>query len=412
MRILVSAYACEPGTGSEGGVGWNVVRELASRHELTVLTRANNREVILACGEGWVGKVGWEFYDPPRWLTFWKRGARGVQLFYLVWQAGVWLRARRILGTRRFDLVHHLTFGKYWVPSLLVNLGLPFVFGPVGGGESTPEPLKSVYGWKGKLAEHGRDWVRWILRLPSPLRSCYRRIGWTLAATNQTGEALASLGVTRWSVLAQSGLAESELDRLANIEPAEPGPDGRLRLVTACRLIHWKAVDLAIEAVHVARARGVDVSLTVLQDGPERPRLERLVAQLGLTGVVDFTGRLPGLEDVYQRIRGSDALIHPALHEAFGQACLESLALGVPVICLDWAGPGVIVDPSCGYKVAPGTKEETIAGLAEAILALAADRRRNLSEPSVVRSRARRFSWCRIADGIEQAYLRALGPKE
>ncbi len=51
MKVLVSAYACEPGKGSEPGAGWNWVVAAARQHELCVLTRANNRESIEAALE-------------------------------------------------------------------------------------------------------------------------------------------------------------------------------------------------------------------------------------------------------------------------------------------------------------------------------------------------------------------------
>jgi hypothetical protein len=38
MKILISAYSCEPGMGSEPGVGWNIAREVAKYHEVWVLT--------------------------------------------------------------------------------------------------------------------------------------------------------------------------------------------------------------------------------------------------------------------------------------------------------------------------------------------------------------------------------------
>ena len=46
LRVLISAYACEPGKGSEPGVGWNFSKEMAKHHDLWVLTRLNNREII------------------------------------------------------------------------------------------------------------------------------------------------------------------------------------------------------------------------------------------------------------------------------------------------------------------------------------------------------------------------------
>ena len=45
LRVLISAYACEPGKGSEPGV-WNFSKEMAKHHDLWVLTRLNNREII------------------------------------------------------------------------------------------------------------------------------------------------------------------------------------------------------------------------------------------------------------------------------------------------------------------------------------------------------------------------------
>lgn len=46
MKLLLSAYACEPGLGSEPGVGWNSALEAARFHDVWVLTRAANRKAI------------------------------------------------------------------------------------------------------------------------------------------------------------------------------------------------------------------------------------------------------------------------------------------------------------------------------------------------------------------------------
>jgi glycosyltransferase involved in cell wall biosynthesis len=235
-----------------------------------------------------------------------------------------------------------------------------------------------------------------------------RRATWTLAATRQTADALQQAGVTRLSVQVQSGITRQELQTLGDAPPAAR-KDGPIKLVTACRLIHWKAVDLAIEAIAAARGRGLDVHLTVLQNGPEQASLEQLAAKLGIAHKVTFAGRLPTLDDVYQTIRGSDALIHPALHEAFGQACLEALALGTPVICLDWAGPGVIVTDDCGYKVLPGSKEETVQRFADAITALHAGRDGAEQRSLAARRRATDFLWDSICAGIEEGYRKATG---
>ena len=107
MKILISAYTCEPGRGSEPEVGWHWAREIARHHEVWVITRSNNRDVIES---GLVRSpdpsMNLVYVDLPRWAQFWKRGQRGVRHYYL-WQFIALRRAQVVHKTVRFDLVHH-----------------------------------------------------------------------------------------------------------------------------------------------------------------------------------------------------------------------------------------------------------------------------------------------------------------
>lgn len=409
MKILISAYACEPGRGAEPGVGWNLVRELSEEHELWVLTRAKHEREVLDYEEEWISRVNWVFIDPPTWLTFWKTGRRGLYPFYALWQREAWSKGKELQEEVGFDIVHHLTFGQYWVPTPLVNLSPPFVYGPVGGGESTPPGFSQYYSTKGKIRELIRDAVRqWLPAVPM-LKQWYLDAAWSFAATKHTAESLKQIGVTEMEVLPQSGIGDGdELARFCDARgEARKTSNDRLELVSACRLEHWKAVDLAIEAVALARNQGVPVRYSVLSFGPERAALEKLVAELKLEDQVEFTGKLPLIEDVFERVSQADALIHPALHEAFGQSCLEAMALGTPVVCLDWAGPGLIVTDETGYKVTPSTRHETIKELAEALAQCYEDKKSGATKGAACAQRAREsFSWSGLAERISEAYRR------
>ena len=80
-KIFVSAYACEPGLGSEIGVGWHWVLEMSKHFELWVLTRESNRGTI----EPWIAAhpefagIHFLYFDLPKWSRFWKKGLRGVR---------------------------------------------------------------------------------------------------------------------------------------------------------------------------------------------------------------------------------------------------------------------------------------------------------------------------------------------
>jgi glycosyltransferase involved in cell wall biosynthesis len=339
-------------------------------------------------------------------MTFWKKGGRGTQLFYLIWQLGVYSLAQRLHLVNRFDIAHHLTFGKYWIPSRLAELDCPFVFGPVGGGEFTPPTLQMNLGWRGWLVELGKKLaIQLIENLPQAGR-LYKKAAWTFAATPQTEAALRHNGVTQISILPQSGIDNEFLT--AQSEISQSCKTGPLKLVSASRLIHWKAIDLAIEAVALA-LKDTHVELTIIQDGPEKNRLRTLAITLGIQGNVHFVGRLSRLDDVYHQISISDALIHPAVHEAFGQVCLESLALGVPVICLNWAGPGMIVDELSGIAVTPGNRQQTIEGLANAIRKIAAEKKYGVSRAAACKKRATaQFAWTNHATVILDQYKQIL----
>ena len=168
LKVLISAYACEPGKGSEPGVGWNVAREMAKHHDIWVLTRANNRPAIEAeLAENPVPGLHFAYYDLPRWAKWWKRGGRGVQLYYYLWQLGAYRVARRLHREVGFDLAHHVTFVKYWAPSLVSRLPVPFVWGPVGGGESAPKAFWDDFGPEGRRYERLRELARWLGRTRS-----------------------------------------------------------------------------------------------------------------------------------------------------------------------------------------------------------------------------------------------------
>ena len=79
MRVLLSAYSCQPGKGSEPGIGWNWAMQIARFHEVWVLTRAANRQAVeAALRANGPANLRFAYYDLPRWARFWKRGPRAV----------------------------------------------------------------------------------------------------------------------------------------------------------------------------------------------------------------------------------------------------------------------------------------------------------------------------------------------
>src|SRR5947207_1788204 len=208
MKVLLSAYACAPGRGSEPEVGWNWVQQWARLHDVWVITRANNRERI---EEGLrrnpAPRAQFIYLDLPKPLRFWKNCPGGLQIYYYFWQFFAYRKARSLHRRIGFNLVHHVTFCMYWLPSFMALLPPPFIWGPVGGGESTPKSFRPAFGLRGRIYEFFRDIAQWIGGMDPSVRMTARRATLALATTAETAARLASLGSKHVHVLSQIGIS-------------------------------------------------------------------------------------------------------------------------------------------------------------------------------------------------------------
>jgi hypothetical protein len=163
LKVLLSAYSCQPGAGSEPAVGWNLAEAMSERHDVWVLTRAANRPHIEAVlGPSREGQPRFSYYELPGWRLFEKLGASLPHAHYYLWQLGVYWHMRALHREVRFDLAHHVTYVKYSTPSLLCLLPIPFVWGPVGGGETAPPVFERDFPLRGRLYEALRRVARRI----------------------------------------------------------------------------------------------------------------------------------------------------------------------------------------------------------------------------------------------------------
>ena len=129
------------------------------------------------------------------------------------------------------------------------------------------------------------------------------------------------------------------------------GDEGRDGLLFVGRLVSVKGADLAIEALRRLRERGVETTLTICGDGPERDALEQQVREAGLEDAVTFEGWTEP-DELAAHYRRARLLLVPSRYEPFGIVALEAIAGGCPVVAAETGGlPEAVGD--CGILVAP-----------------------------------------------------------
>jgi glycosyltransferase involved in cell wall biosynthesis len=402
MKILLSAYSCDPVQGSEPGVGWNAVLQAARFHDVWVLTHSEGREGITNALAGQqLSNVKVFFVDLPSWALFWKKGRRGQRLHYYLWQLAAYFVGRRLHREIAFDLIHHVTFVQYSVPSFLALLPVPFIWGPVGGAESAPRAYWSSFSTRGKAWELARAFACKIGELDPFVRMTALRAKVGLATTPETEARVRALGCRQVYVQPAVGLDQNEILRLSQVPSRQEGP---FRVLSVARLVHWKGCHLGLKAFAQFHRQFPESEYWIVGEGPERGRLHRLAKALGVTDSVRFKGNLPR-DEVLRILEDCDVLLHPSLHDSGGCVSLEAMAAGRPVICLDLGGPALQVTEKTGFKVAPDAIDDTVVHLANAILKLAVDGGLRVQMGKASRERVQEhFAWHRKGDFMNKIY--------
>jgi len=401
VNILVSAYACEPGKGSEPGVGWNWVKQIARFHEVWVITRAVYQKPI----EQWPDppkNVHWIYFDLPFCQTrhFWKIRLWAEHVYYYLWQVGAYVVAKRLSEQQHFDLIHHVTYAIYWRPSFLALLSTPFIWGPVGVAESTPKTLQQTMSARGRWFERVRTGMQWAAQWDPAVRLTARRAALTLAQTERTQERLRRLGVRDVRLFSHMG-ADMEPSWVHTVPALQPPI---FRVLSIGRLIEWKGFHLALQAfAHFHRVSPTS-EYWLIGEGSEQGRLEQLASRLGISAHVHFFGALPHAT-VVERLTECHVFLHPSFHDAAPSACLEAMAAGLPVICLDIGGPALFVTEDTGVKVAVSTPERVITELSQAIHTFAHDgKRRQQMGLAAHRRIMEHFAWNKKGDSMQALY--------
>jgi Glycosyltransferase len=368
MKVLLSAFAFAPNVGSEPGVGWRWAVELAKQHEVTVVTDMTRRVLVESEGIHLPPNLQ-VVYFRPAWLRGVPLNSTTAQLLYTAWQFALLGFARRLHRGQGFDLAIHCTYGVFRHPSFLGYLGIPFIFGPLGGGEDAPLALKRSIRGREKLKELLRSLLNKAALFDPFLWAAYAKATLILTKTEDTRQALPWPFRSRAIVYPEIGI-----DAPAGIQPAARQPGEPLRVLFAGRLLGWKGAHLAIRAVAQAVAQGVPVEFTLIGKGPFEPELRRLAAELGVQDRIHWVSQMPQ-QELFALYRTMHCFLFPSLHDSSGNVVLEAQANGLPVVCLDLGGPATLVTPETAMVVLTRGRDEEglVVSLASALAGLAED---------------------------------------
>lgn len=307
--------------------------------------------------------------------------------------------AQKIVQEQQIDIIHQPILVSPKEPSIIFQMGVPVVIGPMNGGMKLPPAFRHRESRFVNLSvKIGRLFANLFNALiPGKLEAT------TLLVANQrTKEALPKgisgkvleivengVDLSIWKPKYQNQSLKSEnLGKKIKTHHSEATNKQPIKFVFVGRLIKWKAVDLLILALKRVWEQ-IPVELEIIGDGHELPALVALATELGLIklqttesatqdgdgespkrAAVNFTGFL-SQTDCAKRLQQADVMVLPSLHECGGAVVLEAMTMGIPVIATNWGGPADYLDESCGILVEPTGRDSFISGLANAMVKMA-----------------------------------------
>ena len=178
-----------PNTGTEPGNGWNWAVHLAARGmQVNVLTVTDGKEGIEAyLADRPCPGLTFSYVGLPKYFI------HRTPMHYLFWQWAAFRVARRLHKESPFDLAHHVTYSSIHVPTQLWRLGIPTVFGPVGGGQTTPPSMLNAFG-SSRRAEVARTTFTRLLPYSILHRLWLKKMTIVLATNSDTLRLVKALG--------------------------------------------------------------------------------------------------------------------------------------------------------------------------------------------------------------------------
>ena len=403
LKILLGCYACDPGFGSEPGMGWNFVSNIAKHHDVHAIVeegefKANLTQYASQHPEE-VKNITFHFIPRTHHETLRKIWPPSYYWFYRNWNKRAYKLAVKLDKEEQFDIVHQITLAGFREPGYLWKLGKPFIWGPIGGFSQTAWCLLKGTGLHSIV----------YFGMRNILNTIQKRFGYAgrkvapYAHTILVSDSQGMKDVSKLWKKTPVHMLEvgTQAETLPDITPSRT-PESPLRICWAGQLIPLKALELLLHAIHLCREK--NIHLDVMGKGENLKKWQNLTIQLGLGNRVTFHGYVEHGQAL-EMMKKCHIFCHTSIKEGgTGTVILEALQCGLPIVALDHCGHAAVVDDSCGIKIPIQSRKQIVRDLAEQIDQLADNEELRHTLAMGASARGRFFSWEEKMKQLNQIY--------
>lgn len=369
MNYLISAYSINPYKGSEDAVGWNWLVQIHKhsdkyKDKIYVVTRAYNAEGTLDGIKKYNMKnVELVLVDTYKFINDFRiKYPFFHHAYYMLWQslAYKWAKNSKI----KFDVIHHVTMGDFRITGKMYKFKDAYtIFGPVGGGQVTPDSLKCYES--NKSYEKFRQIINdATIYLPGYGRKI-KKFNSVYTINDETAKIMEKASKRKINLLFETGI----LPDFKNLPKVNHAPSKATKIIFVGRLIEKKGLIFLLDIIKLI-PDNLDYTLEIYGDGPLKDKISKTISNYGLNEKVFLKGSVP-YEKIASVYKNADIFVLPSLRETGGNVLVEAMAYRLPICALDMSFSHQLNKNSCGlFANTNQSKEEIIKEFANNIITL------------------------------------------
>lgn len=414
LSILINAYACSPGMGSEPGMAWNWCVNLAKHCELHIITEGEFRDKIEEIVPTLPQRGNMHFYYNPigdnemlcakiRKMC-WNQGDWRFYKYYQQWQWKTYLKAKEICTEQHIDVLHQLNMIGFREPGYLWKLSketdIPFVWGPIGGLKQYPLKYTDGGGLKMKLFMALKNTINiWQLKYDKRVNAAFEQASLLISSIPNSYNAIKKYKGLESVIIPETGCFDIERSPTKK----QSTNNDYFRIVWVGKFDFRKRLDIALEAI--ASAYHKDMIFEIYGTGNEKQikYYKQLCDNLGISDIVAWKGNRSN-EEVKASMKSANLFFFTSVNEDTSTVVLEAVSCSLPVLCFDACGMSAVIDDTVGRKVPLSTPSQSVKDFAEKIELLYNNRDvlKRMSENC--RERQLELSWDRKAQQMVELY--------
>ena len=406
LAVLVNAYACSPNMGSEPGMGWIWVSNLAKYCKLHIITeeefRAQIEATLLTLPQGKNMHFHFIPVTPEVRQMCWNQGDWRFYWFYRKWQKKALELARKICSEEKIDIIHQLNMVGFREPGFLWKIeNIPFIWGPIGGMNMVPLQYINSASAKKKIKF-------WLKNLISKLQYSYhprvqkiiRRADVLIAANKASYDVLTKLHPEKEIVLInETGSSDN------GVIPQKVADKKEFNILWVGRFIPTKLLKFSLDVINeIKDLPGLKFHIVGQAFSEEETDFyHKIASEMNLDSICLWHGWISH-EEVQKLMQDSDIFFFPSVVEGTPHVVLESIANGLPIICFDICGQAEVVNETVGRKIPLSTPAESLVLFAKTIKSLYEDRSLLASLSAGCGNRKKQLSWEKKFEEVETIY--------